>query len=104
MIQDWVAKATSTDKGQKLFQSCDYSLYKRMKIEYENLSISEKTKYKGADEYIKKNGGPELNSLNKNYMLLVEEIDAQIHSERILEMFPIETIDHDIKYMICFYH
>ena len=30
MIQDWVAKVTTTEKGQKLFQPCDYSLYKKI--------------------------------------------------------------------------
>ena len=97
MIQDWVAKVTATEKGQKLFQACDYSIYKSKKEDYEKLPKSEKAGYKGADDYIKRNGGPELNSLNRNYVLLTEEIDAQIHSDRILEVFPIETIDHDIE-------
>ena len=97
MIQDWIVKVTATEKGQKLFQSCDYSLYKKKKAAFETLPKNEKALYKGADDYIKKNGGPELNSLNRNYMLLVEEIDAQVRSDNVLEVFPIETIDHDIE-------
>ncbi len=97
MIQDWVANITATDKGQKLFQSCDYKLYKEIKTKYEALPKNEKACYKGADDYIRKNGGPELTPLNKNFMLLIEEIDAQIHSDNVLEVFPIETIDHDVE-------
>ena len=97
MSQEWVAKAISTEKGQKLFQKCDYEQYKKKKVEYENLSKEEKTKYKGADDYIQQHGGFSLTSLFRNYMLLNEEITAQVQSSNVLEVFPIETIDHDIE-------
>ena len=97
MIQDWISKKTPTNSGQKLFHPCDYRAYQEKKSEYDNLSPTEKAKYKGAEDYIKKTGGPIISSLNKNYMLLVEEINAQLQSSNVLELFPIETIDHDIE-------
>ena len=97
MIQDWVSEVTHDNNGHKLFQRCDYQSYKEKKMEYDNLLPAAKAKYKGADDYIKRSGGPTISSLNKNYMLLVEEINAQIQSSDVMEIFPIETIDHDIE-------
>ncbi len=97
MIQDWIAQKNATDSGQRLFQSFDYSIYKQKKNEYEQLSSEEKANYKGAAEYIKKNGGPELSTLQKNYVLLMEETNSQLEANNVLEVFPIDTLDHDVE-------
>ena len=52
--------------------------------------------YKGRDDYAEKMGGISLTSLNKNYKLLVEEIEEQINSEVVSEVFPIGTLNHEI--------
>ena len=97
MIQDWIVHITPTTSGQKIFEKCDLQSYSEKRKEYDLLTKTEKSGYKGADDYIIKNGGPALTQENKNYKLLSDEINAQLASESMPELFPIEFLDHDVE-------
>lgn len=97
MIQDWIVQITPTTTGQKIFEACDLQLYSEKRNEYNSLPNTEKSKFKGADDYIVKNGGPFLTQENKNYMRLVEEINAQLSSDSMPEFFQIDLLDHNVE-------
>ena len=97
MLQDWTVQITPTTTGQRIFEKCDLGLYSQKRKEYDSLDKNEKSKYKGADDYIVRNGGPSLSQENKNYKLLVDEINAQLSSDSMPELFPIDFLDHDIE-------
>ena len=97
MIQDWIVHITPTTSGQKIFEKCDLQSYSEKRKEYDLLTKTEKSGYKGADDFIIKNGGPALTQENKNYKLLSDEINAQLASESMPELFPIEFLDHDVE-------
>lgn len=97
MIQDWTVQIAPSANGQRIFEECDLQSYSEKRKEYDLLSKTEKAVYKGADDYIVKNGGLSLTQGNKNYKLLVDEIDAQLSSESMPELFPIDFIDHEVE-------
>ena len=97
MIQDWIATATPTANGQRLFEEVDYGDYKLKKMKFEDLPADKKQKYKGLYDYISKHGGPELNQLQKNYILLKEETTEQLSSDSILESFEIDLFDYGFE-------
>ena len=69
----WSANSSPVSKGSKLFEPFDIKLYENKSKEFYALPSTEKAKYKGADDYIVKNGGLQLSTLNYNYKKIYEE-------------------------------
>ena len=97
MIQDWIATATLTANGQRLFEEVDYDDYKLKKVKFEGLPADKKQKYKGLYDYINKHGGPDLNQLQKNYILLKEETTEQLSSDSVPDSFEIDSFDYGFE-------
>ena len=83
----WSANLFSVSKGSKLFEPFDMKLYETKLKEFYDLPSTEKAKYKGADDYVVKNGGPQLCPLNYNYKKIYEETSKRICSRSLADRF-----------------
>ena len=71
------------------------NLYNKLRDEFFQLPNCQKSSYAGAEDYIVKNGGPELKSLNKNYKLLIEETEKRLSSQNKPELYNIDTFSRN---------
>ena len=94
MAGNWTVQMIPAPNSNKLFVACDLEKYNEKRKEYDSLSKDEKGKYKGADDYVAKNGGPKLDPLNKNYKLLIDEINSRLSSKQVPEIFEIDSLSY----------
>jgi len=97
MIQDWIVSVTPSANSQKIFQAIDYDDFVIKRTQYYDLPSEHKQRFKGLDDYISKQGGPELDSLRKNYIRLRDEIDEQIKTDNMFETFEIDMFDYGLE-------
>ncbi len=86
----WSANLSSVSKGSKLFEPFDMKLYETKLKEFYDLPSTEKAKYKGADDYVVKNGGPQLCPLNYNYKKIYEETSKRLENGSVPEVLLID--------------
>lgn len=86
----WSANLSSVSKGSKLFEPFDMKLYETKLKEFYDLPSTEKAKYKGADDYVVKNGGPQLCLLNYNYKKIYEETSKRLENGSVPEVLLID--------------
>ena len=76
----WSATITKCTRSTKLFEVFDIEAYVAECKKFHSLSPEDKAKYKGADDFISKNGGSLPLPLNRNYMRLIDEVNARLES------------------------
>ena len=84
----WDSKISSIAK--ELFEPFNIELYETIVKSFYDLDSSEKSCYKGADDFVVKNGGPHLSQLNINYKKLYEEVEKRLESESVPELLSID--------------
>ena len=92
MSPSWFAQILPCTNGTKLFEPFDIALYEEKGKEFIELPSFEKKNYKGKEDYISKNGGPTLSSLEKNYKKFIEEISERLSSDSLPERLPIDML------------
>lgn len=92
MNLDWSATITNCTRSTKLFEVFDIEAYVAECKKFQSLSPEDKSKYKGADDFISKNGGNLPLPLNRNYMRLIDEVNARLESGKLPERLPIDPL------------
>ena len=86
----WSANISPVSKGSKLFEPFDVRAYEKKIREFRELSTTEKAGYKSADDYVEKNGGPQLCSLNISYKKIYEETCKRLENESVPEILSVD--------------
>lgn len=86
----WSATATPSTSGSGFFKAFDIEKYHSLHADFMALANSEKKNYKGADDYIAKQGGPSLSPEEINYKKFVEEMVASFEVGKTYSVLPVD--------------
>lgn len=85
----WIAQATSLSAGNHFFEEFDTAQYTELFKQFSMLSNEEKSKYKGAEDFIVKMGGPSLTPTQKNYKKFMDEIASNLEHDSFCNILPV---------------
>ena len=85
----WIAQATPLSVGNHFFEEFDTEKYTELSKRFSMLSKEEKSKYKGAEDFIVKTGGPSLTPTQKNYKKFVDEIASNLDHDHYYNILPV---------------
>lgn len=91
----WQATITRTSRGNRVFDIFDHENYVKRHQEYLNLSAEAKSKYRGEEHYLEEKYGIIISHLNKNYRLLLEELQKKMGSDLPSELLTIDYYTQD---------
>lgn len=77
MKLEWIAEAIPITNGNMIIEKFDTNLFYNLYSTYQSLASEEKKLYNGTYDYIVKQGGPNLNTLNQNYKKIIDEINQK---------------------------
>lgn len=86
----WYASSTASTSGSGFFKAFDIEKYNELFAEFSALDGSEKKKYKGADDYIVKQGGPALSPEERNYKKYMDEMSANFEYGKTYNVLPVD--------------
>lgn len=87
---NWIAQATNMKSSNISIEKYDVQKFLELSKQYEQLSGSEKGKYRGVENYIAQNGGPTLSSAQKNYKKILEEIEKHNEAQDYFDILPVD--------------
>ena len=91
MDLSWSATATpSTTNGNVFLKWFDVEKYNALFSAFTSLDGSEKKKYKGAEDYIVKQGGPSPSPEERNYKKYIDEMAANFDHGRFYSILPVD--------------
>lgn len=91
MDLSWSATATpSTTNGNVFLKWFDMGKYNALFSAFTSLDGSEKKKYKGAEDYIVKQGGPSPSPEERNYKKYIDEMAANFDHGRFYSILPVD--------------
>lgn len=79
----------------KLFEPFDLEKYNSLAEIYKSLGPDQKSLHKGMDDYIVKNGGPDITPLNRNYKLIIEENQKRMESDVVPELYKVDAFSRE---------
>lgn len=91
----WSATLAHHPNGTKLFEKFDLQQYSMLSSEYDLFTKDKKALYKGKEDFITKQTGITLSSLNRNYGKLSDEINERINSMDVPELLNIDNVVDD---------
>ena len=92
MNLEWSATIANCTRSTKLFEKFDIETYDLECKKFHSLPPEDKAKYKGGDDFISKSGGSLPLPLNRNYMRLIDEVNARLKSSKLPERLPIDPL------------
>lgn len=95
MNTEWSAIVAHHLNGTKLFEKFDLQQYITLSSEYDHFANDKKAQYKGKEDFITKQAGITLSSLNRNYLKLIDEINERINSTNVPELLNIDYLVDD---------
>ena len=90
MDLSWSATVTPSTNGNIFLKSFDVEKYNTLLSTFTSLDSSEKKKYKSAEDYIVKQGGPSLSSEERNYKKYIDEMLANFDNGRFYSILPVD--------------
>ena len=90
MDLSYFAKAEPSANGNIFFKEFDIEGYNTLFSAFNSLDGSEKSKYKGAEDYIVKNGGPSPSPEERNYKKYIEEMSENYNSGKFYNILPVD--------------
>lgn len=85
----WIAQATHLPDGNHFFEEFNTVQYAELFKQFSILSNGEKSKYKGAEDFIVKMGGPSLTPTQKNYKKFMDEIASNLEHDNFCNILPV---------------
>ena len=85
----WISEAILSNSGNTFFEEFDIEVYTMLAQQFSHLLPSEKSKYKGVDDYIVKQGGPNLTPNQKNYQKIMDEIKSNLEHDNYYSILPV---------------
>lgn len=85
----WKTEANLSPSGNAFFEEFDKELYYSLVQQFNTLSSLAKSKYKGIEDYVIKQGGPNLTPNQKNYKKLVDEIKSNLEHDNYYSILPV---------------
>lgn len=85
----WIAQATPLSTGNYFFEEFDTEQYTELYKKFSLLSSADKSKYKGAEDFIVKAGGPSLTSAQRNFKKFMDEIASNLDHDRYYSILPV---------------
>lgn len=90
MDLSYFAKAEPSANGNIFFKEFDIEGYNTLFSAFNSLNGLERSKYKGAEDYIVKNGGPSPSPEERNYKKYIEEMSENYNSGKFYNILPVD--------------
>ena len=85
----WIAQANPLQTGNHFFEEFDLAGYTELSENFKKLPNTEKSKYKGIEDYITTMGGLTLTPTQKNYKKFMDEIISNLDLDAYYNILPV---------------